>query len=83
MVPSPFGELLIHWSRIMLRAVMPDNHSQFVQDGVEPNTATYPAAGFFTGIRSSVILHQPCSRVYDSLAADLHLLFGSIEVSLT
>lgn len=49
------------------------------QDGLEPTTDTYPAAGFFTGIRSSVVVPQPPSRVYDSLASDLHLMFGSIE----
>jgi len=49
------------------------------QDGMEPNTDTYPAAGYFTGVRSSVILPQPCSKVYDSLTSDLHLLFGVIE----
>jgi len=52
-----------------------------LQDGMEPNTDTYPAAGYFTGVRSSVILPQPCSKVYDSLTSDLHLLFGVIEVS--
>ena len=51
-----------------------------MQVGEQPCTQAYKADGYLTGIRSSVIVPQPCSRVYDSLSADLHLIFGAIEV---
>lgn len=47
--------------------------------GEEPKTQPYKADGYLTGIKSAVIVPQPFDKVYDSLSADLHLLFGAIE----
>ena len=48
----------------------------------QPSTKAYRADGYLTGIKSAVIVPQSPSKVFDSLAADLHLLFGAIEVEL-
>ena len=46
-----------------------------------PQTEAYKAAGYLTGVRSRVALHRPASKVYNSLARDMHLLFTPITVS--
>ncbi|KAK9829915.1 hypothetical protein WJX72_008625 [[Myrmecia] bisecta] len=40
-----------------------------------PYTQAYPAQGFFTGVRSRVVISQPAAVVYESLSHDLHNVF--------
>lgn len=49
---------------------------------LSPDTQSYRADGYFTGVRSSVVVPQPAAAVFESLSRDLQLIFGPIQVRL-
>ena len=45
-----------------------------------PLTSAYALDGYFTGIKSKVVVPQSTVVVYESLAKNLHHIFQTIEV---